>query len=52
MNENRDHSEDVLEKGEEAKASRAVVRAGFWKLMDKIEGKEEDLVSIKNDQLL
>ena len=41
MNENRDHSEDVLEKWEVAEASRAVVRAGFWKLMDKIAGKEE-----------
>ena len=36
--------EHVLEKREVAEASRAVVRAGFWKLMDKIAGKEEDLV--------
>ena len=52
MNEYGDHSEDVLEKWEVAEASRAVVRAGFWKLMDKIAGKEEDLVSIENYQLL
>ena len=38
MNEYGDHSEDedMLERGEVAEASRAVVRAGFWKLMDKI----------------
>ena len=52
MNEYGDHSEDVLEKWEVAEASRAVVRAGFWKLMDKIAGKEENLVSIENYQLL
>ena len=54
MNEYGDHSEDedMLERGEVAEASRAVVRAGFWKLMDKIVGKEENLVSIENYQLL
>jgi len=42
----------MLEDGEEAEASRAVVRAGYRKLMDEIAGKEEELVSIENHQLL
>ena len=54
MNKNGDNSEeeDMLEEGEEAEASRAVVRTGYWKLLDTIAGKEEELVSIENDQLL
>jgi len=42
----------MLENGEEAEASRAVLRAGYRKLMDEIAGKEEDLVNIENHQLL
>ena len=44
--------EEMFEDMEEVEASRAVVRAGYRKLMDEIAGKEEELVSIENHQLL
>eukprot|EP00092_Neocalanus_flemingeri_P035335 GFUD01038445.1.p1 GENE.GFUD01038445.1~~GFUD01038445.1.p1 ORF type:complete len:321 (+),score=123.61 GFUD01038445.1:42-965(+) len=50
---NGDHSdEEMMEDEEEMEANRAVVRAGYRKLMDEIAGKEEELVNIENHQLL
>ena len=50
MGDNSD--EEMFEDGEEEEANRAVVRAGYRKLMDEIVGKDEELASIENHQLL
>ena len=51
--ENGHHSdEEMFEDGEEAEANRALLRAGYRKLMDDIAGKEEELVNIEDNQLL
>jgi len=52
MSDNGNISDEEVEDGEEAEARRAEVRAGYRKLMDEIAGKEEELVSIENHQLL
>jgi len=44
--------DDMVEDGEEVEANRAIVRAGYRKLMDEVAGKEEELGNIENDQLL
>ena len=44
--------EEMLEDGEEAETNRAVVSAGYRKLMDEIVGKDEELSIIESHQLL
>ena len=43
--------EEMFEDGEEVEANRAVVRAGYRRLMDEIAGKDEELASMENHQL-
>jgi len=50
MGDNSD--EEMVEDVEELEANRAVVRAGYRKLMDEVAGKEEELGNIENHQLL
>jgi len=44
--------DDVVEDGEQVEANRAIVRAGYRRLLDEVAGKEEELGKIENDQLL
>ena len=44
--------DDMVGDGEEVEANRAIVRAGYRKLMDEVAGKEEELGNIENEQLL
>ena len=43
--------EEMFEDGEEAETNRAVVSAGYRKLMDEIVGRDVELASIENHQL-